>query len=565
MPQRILLMSSARNGLTQRAQLALRFGGHHVRTAIVADAAAMDDAVADGDFDIIICPFLTAAVPARIYEHHRVVIIHPGPVGDRGPSSLEWALTEGRTRWGVTAIGAVAEMDTGPVWAWRAVEVEYPQRKSLLYNTAIADAAVECILETAAHAEDPEFVPVDQADAPRPVPDARTRAPMRQRDRHVPWTAPAATILARIDAADGAPGLRAELAGHTVHLYDAHPGRSGVAAEPGMITGRRHHGIEIACGAQGTIWVGHLRARSETVTTCKGPAASVLARLGVGLDSVAVRQGFDRHDIVYRRDGGIGTLTVTAYNGALTTEQCDRLTAALHVASEQDTDVLVLRGGVGHFFLTGIHLGAIELAQNPALEGWENIKAINRACRALWDCPQVTIAAITGNAGAGGAMLPLAADVVVARRRATLSPAYRPMGLTGSELHTLTLPHRVGPRGAEILLEHGTALDTVTAREIGLLDGIGPDDNNEFDYWLDTLSRRYAEPHVHRETQRRKADRQSGLTQPVDAYEAAELVNMAEDLFADRHGFTQHRQQFLKVSSVPPTPPRAHALAGHRP
>ncbi|WP_198654448.1 MULTISPECIES: enoyl-CoA hydratase-related protein [Nocardia] len=565
MSQRILLMSSARNGLTVRAELALRGHGHHVRTAVVADASAMDDAVADEDFDVIICPFLTAAIPARIYEHHRVVIIHPGPVGDRGPSSLDWALTEGRTRWGVTAIGAVAEMDAGPVWAWRAVEVQYPQRKSTLYNTAIADAAIECILETATHAEDPAFVPVDQADAPRPVPDARTRAPVRQLDRHVPWTAPAATILARIHAADGAPGWCAEFAGHTVHLYDAHPGRSGVRAEPGTIIGRRHHGIEIACGAQETIWVGHLRARSQNATTCKGPAASVLARLGVDLDSVPVREEFDSHDIVYRRDGAVGTLTVTAYNGALTTGQCDRLAAAVRAASEQDTDVLVLRGGVGHFFLTGIHLGAIELAPDPALEGWENIKAINRVCRALWDSPQVTIAAITGNAGAGGVALPLAADVVVARRRATLSPAYRPMGLTGSELHTVTLPHRVGPQTAETLLERGDALDTTTAREIGLLDGIGPDDNSEFDYWLDRLSRRYTEPHVYRETLRRNAGRRSELTQPLDAYEAAELVDMAEDLFADRHGFGKHRQEFLKVSAALPTLPRAHALVGHRP
>ncbi|WP_216916953.1 enoyl-CoA hydratase-related protein [Nocardia noduli] len=562
MPQRILLMSSAPNAATQRAALALGGHGHQVRTAVVADAADMARAVAANDFDLIICPYLTTAIPADIYQHHRTVIIHPGPVGDRGPASLDWALTEGHTRWGVTAIGAVAEMDAGPIWAWRTVAVQYPQTKSTLYNTVIADAAIECILETAAHAEDPGFTPTDQADAPRPVPGARTRPPMRYQDRQVPWTAPGATILARIHTADGSPGLRAELAGHTFHLYDAHPGRNQVSAEPGTIIGRRHHGIEIACGAKETIWVGHLRARTRNSTTCKGPATSVLAHLGVDLDHVPVAEGFD-DDIVYHRDGDIATLTVTAYNGALTTGQCHRLADALHTADQQDTDVLVLRGGTGHFFLTGIHLGAIELAPDPAAEGWDNIRAINRVCYALLNCRQITIAAITGNAGAGGVALPLSADVVAARRRATLSPAYQPMGLTGSELHTLTLPHRVGPATARELLETAQALDTTTGHEIGLLDHIGPDDNTEFDRWLDELAHRYATGSLHEQTLHRKAARLASLAKPPSAYEAAELAAMAEDFFADRHHFHSRRQRFLRVGPGTHTPRRPHVLAGH--
>ncbi|WP_109524869.1 MULTISPECIES: enoyl-CoA hydratase-related protein [Nocardia] len=564
MSHRVLLMSSARNGLTQRAELALRGHGHQVHTAVVADAAAMDAAVAAHEFDVIICPFLTAAIPPRIYEQHRVVIIHPGPVGDRGPASLDWALAEGRTRWGVTAIGAVAEMDAGPVWAWRAVTFEYPQRKSTFYNTVVADAAIECILETAAHAEDPDFVPIDQARAPRPVSDARTRPPMRQYDRQVAWTAPAATILARVHTADGAPGLRTTLAGHIVHLYDAHPGRTGVDAEPATIIGRRHHLIEIACGTGETIWIGHLRARLEDGPTCKGPAASVLAHIGVDLGAMPVRAESGCRDIDYRRDGAVGTVTVDAYNGALTTEQCDRLAVALHTAAAQDTDVLVLRGGASHFFLTGIHLGGIELASDPAAEGWANIKAINRVCKALLACPQITIAAITGNAGAGGVALPLAADIVAARRRVTLTPAYKPMGLTGSELHTVTLPHRVGPQTARALLESGDALDTATARDIGLIDHVGPD-SREFDSWLDGLARRYTDPQSRGDVLRRKAARFAALTKPIDAYEVAELTEMAEDFFADRGEFRRHRQEFLRVGSASPTRPRARALAGQRP
>lgn len=42
--------------------------------------------------DLVICPFLTAKVPREIYEEVMTLIVHPGPPGDRGPSSLDWLI-----------------------------------------------------------------------------------------------------------------------------------------------------------------------------------------------------------------------------------------------------------------------------------------------------------------------------------------------------------------------------------------------------------------------------------------------------------------------------------------
>ena len=59
------------------------------------------------------------------------------------------------------------------------------------------------------------------------------------------------------------------------------------------------------------------------------------------------------------------------------------------------------------------------------------------------------IAGLRGNAGAGGAMLALAADHVYARSGVVLNPHYRSMGdLYGSEYWTYTLPRRVRQRRA---------------------------------------------------------------------------------------------------------------------
>jgi putative two-component system protein, hydrogenase maturation factor HypX/HoxX len=80
---------------------------------VAGDAAVIRADVADLQPELIVCPFLRQRVPADVWENYRTIIIHPGPPGDRGPSSLDWAVTETSPQWGVTAMQAVADMDAG--------------------------------------------------------------------------------------------------------------------------------------------------------------------------------------------------------------------------------------------------------------------------------------------------------------------------------------------------------------------------------------------------------------------------------------------------------------------
>ncbi|GAA1804047.1 hypothetical protein HC028_04370 [Planosporangium flavigriseum] len=83
-------------------------------------------------------------------------------------------------------------------------------------------------------------------------------------------------------------------------------------------------------------------------------------------------------------------------------------------------------------------------AADPATEAWANIRAINTVCRRIITASnQVVISAYAGTAGAGGEILGLGADIVLARDGVVPNP-YCKMGLFGSELHTYTLPLRVG-------------------------------------------------------------------------------------------------------------------------
>ncbi len=223
---RILLLCSAFNGLSQRAWIQLVEGGHDVRVQLATSEDAMIGAVAELDPELIICPFLRHRVPAEVWRRYRTIIIHPGPKGDRGPSSLDWAITEGAGEWGVTALQAVEEMDAGPIWGTRTFAVgTAPRRKSNLYNGPVADAAIELIREIVVKAADPTFVP-EPLDDRRPDVVGRLRPLMRQSDREFSWAGPTARVLRRIRAADGSPGVRTRLCGIDVSVFDAHPASS---------------------------------------------------------------------------------------------------------------------------------------------------------------------------------------------------------------------------------------------------------------------------------------------------------------------------------------------------
>ena len=109
----------------------------------------MLEAVAREAPDLIVAPMLTRAIPEAIWRRHVCLVVHPGPPGDRGPSSLDWALLEGAPRWGVTVLQAVAELDAGPVWATHAFPLREAS-KSAVYNHEVTEAAVRALREAVA-------------------------------------------------------------------------------------------------------------------------------------------------------------------------------------------------------------------------------------------------------------------------------------------------------------------------------------------------------------------------------------------------------------------------------
>jgi putative two-component system protein, hydrogenase maturation factor HypX/HoxX len=559
----VLLLATAFNGLTQRVWLDLRRQGHDVSVELALSPAAMREAAVLVDPDVILCPFLKDRVPAAVWQHWPTIIVHPGPEGDRGPSSLDWAIAEGRREWGVTALSAREEMDSGDVWSTRTFPMPPGiPRKSALYSGPVADAAVEVVRETLERIADLGFRPWAQDRERRALP-GRTRPLMRQRDRAFEWEADAEQVLRTVRAADGSPGVLTRIADRPVRAFDAHLGAPDGAGVPGTIAARRHGAVLIRTGSGGGVWIGHLRPeRPGGGPGLKLPAAAVLGeRALTGVPYDLADDGRPTYpEISYRRDGHVGTLTLDLYNGAMSAGQGARAAAALRHATAQDTRVLVLRGG--DVFGNGISLTAAEAAADPAAESWRAIRAINEVCRLLITCTsQLVVAAVGADAGAGGAMLALGADQVLMRAGRVLNPHYLSMGLHGSEYWTYTLPRRVGAAEAERLTRECLPIGAPEAVSLGFADRELP--AGGFDAEVAELAASLAGRHdlpqlLAAKRLQLEADERR---RPLEAYLAEELGEMSRDFFDDRLGYAAARSAFVAKRKPAGTPLR---LAPHR-
>jgi putative two-component system hydrogenase maturation factor HypX/HoxX len=141
---RILFLTRSFNGLAQRLYLELTALGHEVSVEFdIADTVTIE-AVALYRPDLLIAPFLKRAIPEAVWRNTVCLVVHPGIVGDRGPSSLDWAIVDVEPAWGVTVLQAEAELDAGPVWASESFAMR-EATKSSLYRREVTEAAARAV------------------------------------------------------------------------------------------------------------------------------------------------------------------------------------------------------------------------------------------------------------------------------------------------------------------------------------------------------------------------------------------------------------------------------------
>jgi enoyl-CoA hydratase/carnithine racemase len=255
------------------------------------------------------------------------------------------------------------------------------------------------------------------------------------------------------------------------------------------------------------------------------------------------------------------------YNGAMSTVQCSRLIEALdfiisyHTAA-QPLSAVILMGG--SYFSNGIALNVIEASPSPSLESWQNINRIDDVVHyLLHELPSrniTTVAALRGNTAAGGVALATACDIVVAGAEIVLNPAYRAIGLHGSEYHSLSYPGRCGAAMAARLLRAMLPLSAYDARAAGLVDHVLPGSGA----LLDTRIRNHVKALVCSGKPALGPWKANADVSPAGLAQAraAELAEMAKDFWSPRaERYHTRRRDFVRKVKASGTPLR---FATHR-
>ena len=556
-PLRILFLVSAHNSLSQRAQIALTELGHSVDVEVVETGEQMELAVERHQPELIVCPILKKIIPESVFTRHRCLIVHPGPVGDRGASSLDWAIELGMGEWGVTVLEATAEVDGGDIWGTHNFSMR-EAGKSSIYRHEVRRAAIASLLDAMRNLDNPSHTPrkLDYSD---PSVVGRPRPLIRQPEREIDWAADSTeTVVRRIRAAEGHPGVLDTIGGVEFHLFGVHRER-GLRGVPGEVIATRHGGI---CRAtvDGAVWITHLKRPDHF----KLPATRALELAGVVLDApevdvpihAPIPEGHTWREIVYTEQAGVGYLEFDFYNGAMSTAQCRRMLEAYRYArSRRQTKVIVLAGG-SDFFSNGIHLNVIEAASDPGEESWHNLHAIDDIVREIVETDShLTISALQGDAAAGGVPFAMAADHVVARKDVVLNPYYQHMGgLYGSEYFTYLMPRRIGQELTDELTSAPfRAIGTRRAVEIGMLDETFGDDADSFLAQVCGLAERLARHDEHarwlEEKRRRRAADEA--VKPLSVYRTEELARSHECFFGEDRSYHEARGAFVYKTGAP--------------
>lgn len=557
---RILLLVHSFNSLSQRIFVELEERGHEVSVEFDVNDALSIEAVELFSPDVILAPFLKRAIPEVIWKNHLCLVVHPGIEGDRGPSALDWAILRGKREWGVTVIQADAEMDAGPVCGARS----FPMRrasKSSLYRNELTKAALAVVFEALGKVEKSGFAHMPLNTVSKKL-KGHWQPAMKQADRRIDWqNDDTQTVLDKIRSADGMPGVRDELLGEPVYLFDARVA-PGMAGKAGEIIARSGPAICLAT-IDGAVWIGHIR-RSRSTHPFKLPATHALAELLPDLREITIDSPEGYREISYREMGSVGFLGFDFYNGAMSTAQCQRLLSAYEKAISKDTKVIVLEGG-DDFWSNGMHLNLIEAARNAGDESWYNINAIDDLAKAIIETDtHLTVAAIRGNAGAGGVFLARACDDVWLRDDVLLNPHYKDMGnLYGSEYWTYLLARYVGVQKSSDITNRRLPMGAPEAMRLGLADqsfGATPGlFHTEVERRARTLAgKEFFNKRLATKKEQRLCDERE---KPLEDYRSEELAKMKQNFFGFDPSYHVARYNFVYKIAKSRTP---LTLARHR-
>ncbi len=539
--------------MSQRCWVELDRLNHNVKVHIASTKENMEEAVNEYKPDLIIAPFLKTKIPESIWKKFTCFIIHPGIPGDRGSSSLDWAILNNEKELGATILQATEKMDAGPVWATAALPMRNIS-KSFLYRHEVTEAAVVALLQAVHLFEENKIIPKTGENI-NPSSIGKWNRKTKESDFAFSWNNEIATIIRKINAADSHPGALCKILNEECFCYGVLEDEM-LKGNPGEILAQRDLAICIAT-KDSALWIQCLKKKEEG--SIKLPSIIALGDKAKNITISTVNifennfSGKTFSEIKYRESNDVGYLHFDFYNGAMSTEQCQRLRQAFIEAKKQNTKVIVLMGGAD-IWSNGIHLNIIEASEDPSKASWENINAIDDLIHEII-CTDThyIISAIQGNAGAGGVALALAADKVLAKKGVVFNPHTRNMGLYGSEYWTYLLPKRIGTQRAELFTEQCLPWGTDIAMEVKLVDNVIYTSSEMLFEKIKTIAEEISHLSYFPQllaAKKFKRNRDESY-KPLHKYREEELEKMHKNFFEDDWGYDYKRYCFVhKINPV---------------
>ena len=489
----------------------------------------------------------------------------------------------GETEWGATALQAVEEMDAGDIWATN----NFPMRrasKASLYRREVTQAAIKGMLETVQRIESRDFTP-EPLDYSKLEVRGQLRPLMKQKDRAINWSTDSVeTIVRKINAGDSAPGVLDSINSEEFYLYGVHEESQMRGWKPGEIIAKRHGAI-CRAAVDGSVWISHLcrknidklpfykrvLSRKRSPLDFKLPATMVLGEIlkevpESPIDPLYMGAEKTFKEIWYEETNQVGYLHFDFHNGAMSTNNASDCLGLIGWQQNARRKSLCSWGEPISGRMESISISS-RPPESPADELWRNINAIDDVVYEIINTnSHLTVSALWGGAGAGGAMMPLAADYIWAREGCIMNPHYKTMGLYGSEYWTYNLPRRVGPGRALEFTEIPLPIGMKKAMAVGMVDEILPDDYTEFQQHLRGKAEVLAsspdyETRLAQKLKRRALDE---ATKPLAAYRAAELQHMRMNFYGKFYGgdISYHEARYNFVHKVRPKETAAY-LAKH--
>ncbi len=461
---KITLLITAFNGLSQAVFTYLKDRKYTLSIVYASTDEQIKKELDSFKPEFILAPFLKSFISKEIYEKYPTYIFHPGPRGDRGSSSLEYALLSQYEIWGVSLLRANGLYDAGDIVAQENFLMRKTYKASL-YRQEVTQASLQ-VLENFLH--NPKKI----KQIMNPIHKYFTR-----QDRTINWKKDDTdTIIKKIYLSDSFPGVFDVIEGVECYLFGVHK-EDKLKGNVKEIIAKRDGAICLGT-KDGAIWISHLKEPHKF----KLPATYVLKEKTLGVKEKRIALLFDKsyntfYEISYEKRDDVAYLCFNFHNGAMNAQQCIRLKYAFEYLKEECKTIVLIGGS--DFFSNGIHLNILEDSKKQGEDAWSNINAMNDLIKSILEADEViTIASLARNAGAGGVFLALACDYVVAKKDTILNPHYKTLGLSGSEYHTYTLQKRVGNKLGDSLLKDALPISAQYAKKINMIDEVF--DNNNY-------------------------------------------------------------------------------------